>query len=172
MSDVPAIHELAGHPDIAATTLTIPHPYSKQDAADFVTSTRRAMEAGEGFVFAVTPKENENRLLGAVGLDIHKEHWHGELGYWMGVPYWGRGYTTEAARRILAFAFDQLELNRVIARHFVHNIPSGRVMEKIGMTYEGTLRRHYLRWGEFRDVAIYGILRLEFMPNQNGHENP
>ena len=84
------------------------------------------------------------------------------------MPYWGQGYATEAARAVLEFGFDQLGLNRVFAAHVVE--PGiGRVMEKIGMRFEGELRRHERKWGAFSDTRFYGLLRSDRWP---GTGNP
>ena len=90
------------------------------------------------------------------------EHDHAELGYWIGVPYWGAGYATEGARAVMQFGFETLSLNRIFASHFSRNPASGRVLQKIGMRYEGTLRRHLKKWDEYIDLECYGVLRSEF----------
>ena len=84
-----------------------------------------------------------------------------EIGYWIGKPYWSQGYCTEAAREVVRYGFEVLNLNRIQARHMTKNPASGRVMEKVGMKYEGRLRQSLLRWDQFEDVAIYSILRDE-----------
>ena len=78
------------------------------------------------------------------------------MGYWIGKPYWNQGFGTEAALAILRYAFEQLGLNRVYAAHFRRNPASGRIMQKIGMTYEGRLRQHVKKWGDFEDMEYYG----------------
>ena len=85
-----------------------------------------------------------------------------ELGYWIGVPYWGRGYATEAAREVVKYGFEKVQLNRIFAAHFKHNPASGKVLQKIGMKYEGCMRQNILKWGDFIDVEVYSILRQEF----------
>ncbi|HYC60995.1 MAG TPA: GNAT family protein [Thermoanaerobaculia bacterium] len=85
----------------------------------------------------------------------------GEIGYWIGVPYWGRGYASDAARTIVRYGFEQCGLDRVFACHFTRNAASGRVLQKARMQYEGTLRRHLVKWDERIDLAFYGSLREE-----------
>jgi RimJ/RimL family protein N-acetyltransferase len=80
------------------------------------------------------------------------------LGYWIGVPYWGNGYATEAGRAVLDHGFGELGLNRVYAHCFARNPASRRVLEKLGMRHEGTRRRHTLKWGEYLDEEEFGIL--------------
>ena len=89
-----------------------------------------------------------------------------ELGYWVGKPFWGRGYATEAAGSIVDFGFDQLGLNRITAGHMVRNPASGRVMQKIGMREEGLLKGHVRKWGQFYDVSFYGLVRSDYENQQ------
>lgn len=65
----------------------------------------------------------------------------------------------------MEFGFREFGLNRITARHLVRNPASGRVMQKIGMTHEGTLRQDSVKWGQFEDLEIYGILRSEIRLN-------
>lgn len=111
--------------------------------------------------YAVTDRDDGN-LLGAVGLVLQPAHLSAELGYWIGVPYWGRGYATEAAARVMEYGFSALGLNRIEAHHLAGNPASGRVMRKLGMRYEGTLRQKVRKWGRFEDVVMYGLLAAEW----------
>lgn len=161
LSDSAAIQHLANDPEIAANTLTVPHPYPAGAAEEFISRSQKSAQQGEAFVFAIVRK-TDDALVGVMGLHLDSGHQRAEMGYWMGRPYRGQGYTTEAARRLLAYSFDELGINRVYAAHFAHNPASGRVMQKIGMTYEGTLRQHVLKNGRFVDVLYYGIVRSEY----------
>ena len=78
------------------------------------------------------------------------------------MPYWRQGYATEAARAMVGHAFTATEMHRVMAQHVTRNPASGRVMQKIGMRYEGRLRDHVRRWDRYEDVEVYGILRDEW----------
>jgi RimJ/RimL family protein N-acetyltransferase len=93
-----------------------------------------------------------------VGLRIEADHGRAELGYWIGVPYWGNGYATEASRTLVKYGFETLGLHRIFASHVVRNSASARVLRKIGMRHEGCQRGHILKWGEFLDLEIYGML--------------
>jgi len=154
LRDAPAIQTLAAAREIALNTLTIPHPYPVGAAEAWV--EKHADDA-----FAITLRDS-GELVGVIGVHPNLEHMHGEIGYWIGVPYWGRGYASEATAAIIDYAFGELKLNRVFAEHFGGNPGSGRVMQKAGMTYEGTLRQHHQKWGEFVDVVVYSILRIEW----------
>ena len=72
---------------------------------------------------------------------------------------WGKGYATEAATEVIRYGFEGCGLRRIFAGCFARNVASGRVLQKVGMQAEGTLRRHQLKWGELLDIAFYGILR-------------
>jgi len=158
--DAAQLQKLAGQREIAATTLNIPHPYEDGMAEAWIATHSIQWEAQRAAIFAIT--EQTEGLVGAIALRLEPEHRRAELGYWIGVPFWGRGYATEAARAIIAFGFEQLGLNRIHASHLTRNPASGRVMLKAGMRFEGCHRQHFLKWGQFEDIAKFAILRAEF----------
>jgi len=80
-----------------------------------------------------------------------------ELGYWIGVPYWSNGYCTEAARALVTYGFEELELDSVQARHLVENPASGRVMNKLGMRCEGVAPHAGVRNAKLLDLVDYSI---------------
>jgi [ribosomal protein S5]-alanine N-acetyltransferase len=161
LGDAPRVKLLAGDRDIAAMTLNVPHPDEDGMAEKWIGSHQDYFEKGEQVVFAITLKPG-GELIGAIGLILNLAHEKAELGYWIGKPYWGHGYCTEAARAALRYAFTDGGLNRVHAYHFHHNPASGRVMQKLGMKYEGRLRQHVKKWGQFIDNELYCILRSDF----------
>ena len=158
-ADADLVQHLAGDRALADTTLNIPHPYEDGLAEKWISNHRDWFDRREQAVFAVTLREGT--LIGCVGLLIKPEDQRAELGYWIGKPFWGQGYCTEACRAMLDFGFQQLELNRIDARHFSHNPASGCVLQKLGMTHEGRLRQHVKKWDGFEDLELYGILRGE-----------
>jgi RimJ/RimL family protein N-acetyltransferase len=156
-ADIAELVPLIGTREVAATTLRIPHPYAREDARQFLTT----IDSGSLVRFAVTLR-SDGCLIGGVGLNIEEQHEHAELGYWLGVQYWGKGYATEAARETLRYGFEDLQLHRIFASHFKHNPASGRVLTKLGMRYEGCKREHIRKWDQFVDSELYGILRREW----------
>ena len=158
-SDIAELVPLIGAPEVAATTSRIPHPYEEKHAREFL---------------ATVPKENELRLAirlrsngqlcGGMGLHPEMQHRRAEIGYWIGVPFWGNGYATEAAREVVRYGFERLNLNRIFATHFKGNDKSGRVLEKIGMRHEGCVRQGVLKSGKFIDLEMYSILREDHTP--------
>ena len=166
-SDADRLQMLAGERQVAATTLNIPHPYPLAAAVAFINQMQEQAAAGIAYTFGLVLK-TEDALIGCIGLRVAQAFSRAEIGYWVGVPYWGQGYMSEAARRVLAFAFDDLGLHRVYASHFASNPASGRVMQKIGMQYEATLRDHVAKWDTYHDLVYYGILRDEYEANGAG----
>jgi ribosomal-protein-alanine N-acetyltransferase len=160
LSDAPEVQCLAGDRDVASTTLRIPHPYKDGLAEEWIGTHAEEFAKREGISLAVVLREG-GTLVGAVGLEICKDHSRAELGYWIGKPYWGQGYATEAAKALVDYGFQVICLNRVFAHHLVRNPASGRVMLKIGMRHEGMLRQHTKRWEAFEDVYVYGVLKNE-----------
>ena len=160
-SDAADVQLLAGAPEIADTTLSIPHPYEDGMAEAWIAGHRDRFGKGEEVVFAVQRLE-DGALIGSIGLRLRQDHQRGELGYWIGRPYWGQGYCTEAARAVLRWAFRSMRLNRVYACHFARNPASGRVMQKLGMRREGLLRAHVRKAEGFEDLVYYGMLRSDY----------
>jgi [ribosomal protein S5]-alanine N-acetyltransferase len=158
VEDASEVQRLAGDREIAATTLRIPHPYPEGAAEEWIASLAASFASGDSVAFAVT-RRSDGALLGAIGLDITRQHERAELGYWIGKPFWGNGYCTEAARAVVNYAFEDVGLNRITAGHFAHNIASGQVMQHIGMTCEGKRIQEIKKWGKFVDVILYGLLR-------------
>ena len=112
--------------------------------------------------------KSENKLIGNVGIRVNDpEQGEANIGYELNSSYWGQGYATEAARAILKFGFEELNLHRVWSWCIAQNIGSYRVMEKIGMIFEGRLREREFIKGEWRDHLLYAILRDEWKITNN-----
>ena len=158
LDDAPAVQRLASAYEIAENTLLIPHPYPEGAAAEWIA---KQPTSADHHVFAITLRDGGD-VIGAIGLEAHPERGRGEIGYWVGVPYWNRGYVTEAARAVIGFGFESLGLHRIFAMHFTRNPASGRVMQKLGMKHEGSLREHEKKWDVYVDVEVYGILHTEW----------
>jgi [ribosomal protein S5]-alanine N-acetyltransferase len=92
-SDIAELVPLIGAAEVAATTLRIPHPYEERHACEFIGSVPKENELR----LAIRLRSN-GRLCGGMGLHPEMQHRRAEIGYWIGVPFWGNGYATEAAR--------------------------------------------------------------------------
>ncbi|MCD4846899.1 MAG: GNAT family N-acetyltransferase [Candidatus Aegiribacteria sp.] len=162
LSDSEDVRKLAGERDIADTTLNIPHPYEEGMAEKWISTHMAGFDENTSLTFAITCRK-DGKLLGAVSLTVQRSHSRAELGYWIGKPYWGNGYCTEAAHAVMEYGFTVLRLNRIFATFMTRNPASGRVMEKLGMKSESIMRQHYKKWDKFEDMAMYGILKDEWI---------
>jgi RimJ/RimL family protein N-acetyltransferase len=160
LDDAPAMWRLINTREVALNTLRIPYPYPEEEAARWIGAREQREKEGD-HVFAIVLR-NSNELVGSIGLHLKDANDSAEIGYWIGMPYWGCGYATEAAGAMVRYGFEKYPLNRIYAMHFGRNPASGRVLQKIGMRHEGTLRQHIKKWDEYVDLECYGILRSDF----------
>ena len=161
LGDVPELVRLAGEREVAEATLRLPHPYEESRGIEWISGHAAAWGRRESVPLAITSPGGDG-LVGSISLQLAPAHARAELGYWIGRPFWGRGYATEAAAALVDWGFRNLDLLRVYAGHFAGNPASGRVLEKLGMRREGVLRGHLLRWGRSQDDVIWGLLRAEW----------
>jgi RimJ/RimL family protein N-acetyltransferase len=159
-TDAMAVQRHVSVRDVAATTASIPHPYPDGGALHWIEMQAQEAARGESLHFAITA--TPHGIVGAVGLRLEAAHAKAELGYWVGKPHWRQGYATEAAQAVVRYGFEQLHLERIHARFMTRNRASGRVLEKLGFTREGILRRDLFRFGEFIDCELWSLLREEF----------
>jgi RimJ/RimL family protein N-acetyltransferase len=127
--DVKAIAALANNSRVAANTARIPHPYGPGDAEQFV-ATVNTRDGEACFVILL-----DGTLIGTCGVEANADDV--ELGYWLGVPYWGRGFATEAVRAVIDHAFGDLRHDTLQAGARVTNPASRRVLEKCAFQWTG-----------------------------------
>lgn len=163
-TDVPSLFPLINDVDVARNLMRVPHPYPEEEYAPWIRSAREAMERREQYPLAIVLKET-GLPIGACDIeDISWEHLRAEVSYWLGQPYWRKGYMTQAVQRMAQFAFEELGLHRLHAYCFTWNAGSIGVLEKTGFKREGHIRRAVKKGDEFIDVFLYGLLREEFVP--------
>jgi RimJ/RimL family protein N-acetyltransferase len=160
LEDAKKVQMLAGEKEIASTTLNIPHPYEDGMAESWISTHEDTYNEGKGVTYAITMKSGD--LVGAISLMNMVTGHKAELGYWVGVPYWNLGYCTEAGIALLHYGFKDRGLNRIHSSYFAINPASRRVMEKLGMSFEGVRKKHILKWGAFVDLGMMGILREDW----------
>ncbi len=162
LSDAKDMQCLISDYAVVDTLLTVPHPYLDGMAEDWISKRQNIFEEGKGVSFAITHRE-QGYLIGCISLEnINRTYESAELGYWIGQPYWHKGYCTEAAEAVLRYGFEVLGLNRIFAMHMTRNPRSGRVMQKIGLKHEGQMRQMWKRWNKFEDVEMYAALKSEY----------
>ncbi len=130
MSDAGQIAVLLNNPDVSRWTVNIPYPYSQQDAEAFIEKVIESWSEGAGVTFAITVKGSEDPI-GACGADL-REAGEYELGYWLGEPFWGKGYMTEAVDALVGYLKDQKNPARIYAGHAPENPGSEHVLLKNG----------------------------------------
>ena len=139
--DVDAIVSIVGDWDVARRLARIPHPYGPADARFFLEQVVPAE-----WTWAITLR-GFDELVGAIGLTPEGEE-TAELGYWLSPRHWGEGITTEAARAVVFFGFETLELPYLTSGYFEDNPASGRVLKKLGFIETGRDMRPCLAAGE------------------------
>jgi RimJ/RimL family protein N-acetyltransferase len=148
--DALPISRLASDWDVARQTAQIPHPYPLTVADQWIASL-----GADEFVRAI---EFEGELIGACGFVANGPH-EAEIGYWLGRPYWGRGFATEAARALVAHCFLNLGHKRLTCCHFTDNPASARVIRKLGFRRTGTCRTWCAARGAETDCVVYARRR-------------
>ncbi len=145
-------------------------PWTEPARAErFITACRQMAEEGSGARLAMD-RVSDSSFLGWCSLTRwNPDYRSASLGYCLDAAAWGHGYATEAARSILQWAFDTLDLNRVQAETDTRNAASARVLEKLGFVREGTLREDCVVNGEVSDSWVYGLLRRQWQSQPEPH---
>lgn len=169
MADAAGLFALVGGEDRreVCATLVWDGPDEPEDVELWIERSRTASFADFGFHWVIrdhagTFTGDAGRLLGAIGTRPTGSPGRADVGYWLGRPYWGRGIMSEALDGLLDYGFDTLDYYRIEAEVFANNERGRRLVEGRGMTLEGTIRRGFLKYGEWVDAALYGILREEW----------
>ncbi len=152
---------LANDKEVSKNLSSLPYPYNEEDAKKWIESAMKKFEDKMLMSFVITDKQ-EGYYMGNIDLIFSHDHNHATLGYWLGKPYWGKGYMSEAVRELIRYGFEVLKLHRIASHHFHTNPASGRVMQKAGMTPEGIRREHFKKAEVYLDIHDWGILREEF----------
>lgn len=160
IDDVDDIYDYAKNPNVGPHAGWKPHE-SKSESLEIM----QTLFIDKYDSWAIVLKEN-GKVIGSICYeeDVRRPgSGCRELGYAIGEDYWGKGLMTEAAKAVLQFAFEQMELEMVSIYRSPRNKRSGRVIEKCGFVYEGTLRKAYKTYdGSLRDAACYSMTREEY----------
>lgn len=140
LEDAAILTRLAGDQRVSEMTANIPHPYPEGLAAEWIAAREAKWQSGRSAYFAITLNET-GEFIGGIGLtesENPEQPYQTELGYWIGVPYWGNGYATEAANCMVEFGFAQLKPARIVARRLSRNPASGKVLMNCGFKHLNT----------------------------------
>jgi [ribosomal protein S5]-alanine N-acetyltransferase len=139
----------------------------RAQAEEFIAACRRMAKDGSGARWAID-RGSDEAFIGWCGLTRWNHVYRSaSMGYCLDDAAWGCGYATEAARAVLHWAFDSLDLNRVQAEVDTRNAASARVLEKIGFVREGTLREDCVVNNDVSDSWVYGLLRREWQTSSD-----
>lgn len=156
-NDAEQVAKSLNHKEFSDNTLTIPFPYTMENAKFWISLSQQGFESETNFIFAIRLKDNP-RLIGAIGLHLDKNHNKAELGYWLDKEYWNKGYATEAVEAVIRFGFSNLGLRRIFATFFDFNLASGRVLRKAGMIKEGILHSYTKKGNTYQDHIMFAIV--------------
>lgn len=135
----------------------LPYPYTVSDALWYINSCLSA-DKNNTFCFAIV---YNGKVVGSIGI-FRQDNIHfktAELGYYIGVEFWGKGIMTEAVRLACKHVFDKTDIVRIYAEPFAENTASCRVLEKNGFVLEGILRKNAYKNGVFRDMKLYAFIK-------------
>lgn len=163
--DLQRLVEVADDPEIARWT-HVPHPYTRENAANFLAYAQEKLRLGREFHLAIVDKDTDE-LIGMIALnDLDIESERAEVGYWVARDRWGQGIASEALQLVLEAAFERLGLTRIYAFVLEGNTASIKMLERFGFNEEGRLRWHTKRGGTWMDKIWYGLLREEWEARQ------
>jgi RimJ/RimL family protein N-acetyltransferase len=152
LADVKAITALANDRRIAENTRRIPHPYLHDHAVEFVHTTTNSQRETAFLI------EHNFAPIGMVGVDWRHQETP-ELGYWLGVEYWGRGFATEAARAVIDFIFEEFEVEHLVSGARVANPASRNILEKCGFQWSGVELHRFEALGSSTPVDCFRLSR-------------
>ncbi|NVZ20397.1 GNAT family N-acetyltransferase [Pseudomonas costantinii] len=158
MDQAEVLFSLANGPKIADNTANIPSPYTLEVAQAFIGEMEEKYRVGGLLGLGMHVRET-GELVGMVSLRITTRHLYGHLGGWVAAHCRNRGYAAEAASAVMDFGFIELGLQRVGSQCFGRNKESARVMEKIGLRYEGCMREAFLKNGVYEDLLGFATVR-------------
>jgi ribosomal-protein-alanine N-acetyltransferase len=164
--DVDALFAAASNPAVTRYTLWEPHR-TPDDTRDFLrTYAAERYREGVPDPLGIVLRGHgsiDGPVIGCVGCRwVSEKNRTMEFGYWIAEPFWGHGLAVEAVRLLMDFVFTAYSVERLQAHCFAENLPSARVLEKLGLTFEGTHRSALFHRGRFWDLKMYAILRSDW----------
>ena len=165
VSDAADMYEYARRPDVTKFLTWNPHP-NQTYTRNYLEYVATKYATGNFYDWAVIEKVS-GHMIGTCGFTRFDFQSNGaELGYVINPDYRGQGYAPEAAEAVMKFAFDELGVVRLEANYMEGNLASRRVMEKLGMTYEGMRRRSMLVRNQYKNICVCSILIDEYKNNK------
>lgn len=161
VEDLLTFHQLINDLELARMTLSIPHPINKKTAKHWLDHRIHSTKTGKEFHWAITRKSTD-QFIGTIGLySIDSIKQQAELGFWIGRAYWNKGYCSEAIELVMNYAFQTLDLKRVIARHIKSNHISSKLLRNVGMQESHSLYQYSATTQCPEEVQFYSIQNEE-----------
>ncbi|MBR9997906.1 MAG: GNAT family N-acetyltransferase [Cyclobacteriaceae bacterium] len=136
-----------------------PNPYTLSDARTWIAFNKDLLPALNMAIIW------ENEVIGAVGIvlkeDIHRKN--AEIGYWIGEPFWRKGFATKAVKMMIDYTFENYDVTRIFASTFDHNIASQKVLLKSGFKLEARLKKALFKNGRYADEIIMSLLKEDYL---------
>lgn len=144
---------------VADTTMALEYPFTRKSAEEWLEPHLECYLNQLRITWAITLRES-SKLIGMICLMFENDEANdcGELGFWLGSAYWNHGYATEAGSKVIAFAFDCLEVNRLEAFHCTRNPRSGNVLKKLGFSWLRQEKDALIKWDKSESIEIYSRL--------------
>jgi 8-oxo-dGTP diphosphatase len=159
-TDAEPLHRLINDWAVVRMLETLPFPYPRELADDWIVSTHDRLANGTGCYLAIVLRENEQDvLIGTVSLNPHRETHEARLGYWIGRRYWGQGFASEAAGRMARWGLANLDITRVTAHCAADNLASAAVLRRIGFRDAGTGQGRFRARGGEHPVLLFEAMR-------------
>ena len=163
LADAPDVQRLVGDWAVSRTLARVPHPYTDGMAETWIEAQSDGFDSGRAFVFALE-RRNDQAFLGVVGIERNADGIY-VLGYWLGRPYWGQGYMSEAAPHAVRYAFEEGRIEGMIASALPENAASIAILQRLGMRDEGRAVTELPARGERREVVQFTLQREDFYAN-------
>ncbi|OJW53941.1 MAG: hypothetical protein BGO67_07700 [Alphaproteobacteria bacterium 41-28] len=162
--DAEALAALANDARIAERLARLPHPYALADAHQFIAYARMGIQKGTHVSLAVIRRADQT-FIGVVGLEE-------EVGFWLGVEFWGQGYGKEAVKALIHFAFFTLQQEELKGCALENNLGSRRIFEDLGFTQTGTKESTSVAYAGTKPAVTYALSRKDFIKRYNAIKRP
>lgn len=161
ISDAKQVAHSANDKEIHDNTRSFPFPYSEKDAKNFIDFQEEMFLNRKGVIFGIYI-EDPQKFIGAIGIDFSDISGEAEIGYWLDKSYRNLGISTEALKEIIDYSFNNLNLNKLFATHYLYNPASGQVLMKTGFRKIGIRPGDTMKNNKCPDVMYYELNREQF----------
>lgn len=163
LEDVDDLFDIFSDIHVTNPTTWEVHDTKEDTLQQFIHVVTKRHKEGMSVDWAIVLKETNKVIGNCAFIDWSDRHSRAEIGYVINKAYWGKGFATEIVQELVRFGFDVIGLNRIEGGCDLDNYGSEKVMLKIGMQHEGTLRKNEFIKGEFRDTKIFAMLKSDYL---------